>query len=221
MQDRQLLALIQAVHEANDLGSESALAARVAASADCIPMSRLDAIARAAPNDSRAVETAVADRIHIAHCGHCAARLRALRETQASATIQLLPTRAPMSTAARRSPWWIRWERFGVAVAAAAACVLLLVTPHKNHRLVTLGRTAPAHAAHATVCMPCDVNCDGVINVRDIDAFILAVIYPGEYSTTFPRCDIYCSADSNRNCRLDDEDLDNVVACVTPRRVDQ
>ena len=39
-----------------------------------------------------------------------------------------------------------------------------------------------------------DVNCDGTVDVFDIDAFVLTITDPAGYSAIYPNCDIDCAA---------------------------
>ena len=39
-------------------------------------------------------------------------------------------------------------------------------------------------------CVRGDLNCDGVVNAIDIEAFILALFDPDEYQRQYPDCDI-------------------------------
>ncbi len=60
---------------------------------------------------------------------------------------------------------------------------------------------------------PADVNCDGLINLFDVDPFILAMFDPAAYATTYPNCDPSL-ADVNRNGVIEFFDIDPFVDCV-------
>lgn len=60
---------------------------------------------------------------------------------------------------------------------------------------------------------PADVNCDGMINLFDVDPFILALFDPTAYAATYPNCDPSL-ADLNRNGVIEFFDIDPFVACV-------
>ncbi|MGE0480000.1 MAG: hypothetical protein AB7Q17_05955 [Phycisphaerae bacterium] len=58
-----------------------------------------------------------------------------------------------------------------------------------------------------------DLNCDGVANNFDIDAFVLAVADADEYARQFPQCDRR-NADANDDGRIDNFDIDAFVAAL-------
>ncbi len=57
----------------------------------------------------------------------------------------------------------------------------------------------------------CDLNCDGLLNNGDIDAFALAITYPGQYLYDYPDCDISL-ADTNCDGAVNNGDIDGFVA---------
>jgi hypothetical protein len=59
-----------------------------------------------------------------------------------------------------------------------------------------------------------DLNCDGLVNNLDIDAFVLALTMPEGYALAFPTCD-RAGADINRDGAIDNFDIDPFVACLT------
>jgi len=59
-----------------------------------------------------------------------------------------------------------------------------------------------------------DLNCDGIINNFDIDAFTLALTDPAGYAKKFPRCD-FMLADINADGTVDNFDIDPFVALLT------
>ncbi len=60
---------------------------------------------------------------------------------------------------------------------------------------------------------PGDVNCDGVIDFFDIDAFILALFDPVDYAATYPDCDV-SNADLTQDGAVDFFDIDAFIACL-------
>ena len=66
----------------------------------------------------------------------------------------------------------------------------------------------------ADACEAGDCNCDGAINVFDIDAFVLALTDPAAYYATYPNCFI-SNADTNRDGTVNVFDIDPFVALLT------
>jgi hypothetical protein len=61
-----------------------------------------------------------------------------------------------------------------------------------------------------------DLNCDGVVNVSDIDPFVLALIDPAEYARQYPSCAIIL-ADVNSDAQRDGRDIQAFVSkLLTP-----
>ena len=58
-----------------------------------------------------------------------------------------------------------------------------------------------------------DMNCDGVINNFDIDAFTLAATDPAGYAAAYPDCDV-ALADCNSDGTIDNFDVDAFVALL-------
>ncbi len=58
--------------------------------------------------------------------------------------------------------------------------------------------------------LPADLNCDGVVNVFDIDPFVLALVDPAGYAAAFPDCDIL-AADCNHDGVVNGFDIDPFV----------
>jgi hypothetical protein len=58
-----------------------------------------------------------------------------------------------------------------------------------------------------------DLNCDGAIDTADIDAFVMALVNPGGYATTYPECDLML-ADTNGDGSVDTADIDGFVALI-------
>ncbi|MBL8879030.1 MAG: thrombospondin type 3 repeat-containing protein [Phycisphaerales bacterium] len=62
--------------------------------------------------------------------------------------------------------------------------------------------------------VPGDLNCDGVVNNFDIDAFVLALTSPAAYQAQYPNCNIN-NADCNGDGRVDNFDIDPFVGLLT------
>lgn len=73
--------------------------------------------------------------------------------------------------------------------------------------LPCLGAAAPAWALRG------DLNCDGVVNNFDIDAFVLAVSDPTAFALAYPGCELR-NADINRDGVVNNFDIDEFVRCV-------
>lgn len=58
-----------------------------------------------------------------------------------------------------------------------------------------------------------DMNCDGVVDVFDIDAFVLAITNPGGYLSAYPLCDIE-RGDCNQDGSVDVFDIDAFVDLI-------
>ena len=58
-----------------------------------------------------------------------------------------------------------------------------------------------------------DCNCDGVVDFFDIDPFVLALVFPEEYATTYPDCDVML-ADCNEDGIVDFFDIDPFIALI-------
>ncbi len=71
--------------------------------------------------------------------------------------------------------------------------------------------TGPALVCEAG--LPADANCDGLVDNGDIDAFVLALIDPAAYATTYPGCPI-SNADVNGDGTTDNGDIDAFVQCL-------
>ncbi len=61
---------------------------------------------------------------------------------------------------------------------------------------------------------PGDMNCDGVLNVFDIDPFVLALTDPAGYAAAFPACD-GSAADINEDGQVNAFDIDPFVELLT------
>lgn len=187
--------------------SDAALAARERGerSADCLSMSRLDALAR-----RRAAPSAAA-LSHVLGCQLCAGRLRAFHAVAAT-------HRAGLRHRLRFVP--------ALATGVAAALVWLfanVTTPREVspalRGLVHAGAPSSAAGLVAPVlpayCMPCDCNCDGKVTLLDAEAFVLALTNPAQFAHEYPDCDRFCPSDVNCDDRLDGQDVDPFLACLT------
>ncbi len=59
-----------------------------------------------------------------------------------------------------------------------------------------------------------DMNCDGVVNFEDINAFVLALSNPAAYQAAYPNCNIL-NGDCNPNGAVDFEDINCFVALLS------
>ncbi len=92
--------------------------------------------------------------------------------------------------------------------------------PHGD-RYRTGWRIAGGDFVFRTTCLPDgllpgDVNCDGLINVYDIDPFVLALTDASAYSAAFPQCDL-ATADVNGDGGVNAFDIDPFVLCLIGR----
>ena len=58
--------------------------------------------------------------------------------------------------------------------------------------------------------MMADANCDGVVNVFDIDPFVVALTSPAQWSATYA-CDLLCANDCNGDGEVNVFDIDPFV----------
>lgn len=61
--------------------------------------------------------------------------------------------------------------------------------------------------------LPADMNCDGLVNNFDIDAFVLALSDRDAYEAAFPNCE-FLNADVNNDGLVNNFDIDPFVLCV-------
>jgi len=64
-----------------------------------------------------------------------------------------------------------------------------------------------------TLSIAGDMNCDGVVNSDDADAFALAAVAPAAYQATYPDCDPN-EGDVNNDGVLDGRDIQGFVQCL-------
>lgn len=62
--------------------------------------------------------------------------------------------------------------------------------------------------------LTCDSNCDGQIDVLDINPFVAAILDPLQYREQFPACDWLCNNDINVDGAVNVLDISLFVACV-------
>ncbi|MBN2448314.1 MAG: hypothetical protein JXO22_16425 [Phycisphaerae bacterium] len=62
-----------------------------------------------------------------------------------------------------------------------------------------------------------DSNCDGVVDVFDIDSFVMAITQPADYAIYYPTCDIL-TADADGDGNADVFDIDPFVIAMTAGR---
>lgn len=60
---------------------------------------------------------------------------------------------------------------------------------------------------------PGDMNCDGLVNNFDIDAFVIAILNQANYNTAYPNCD-YQNADIDHSGAVNNFDIDPFVALI-------
>ena len=89
--------------------------------------------------------------------------------------------------------WWFvrRPEAHGAFVAVWHADRLLLVR----------------NSYRGGECVPCDTNCDGSIDLTDIEPFIGLLF--GD-----PQCDEGCSGDTNNDGSVDLTDIEGFIECL-------
>ena len=63
------------------------------------------------------------------------------------------------------------------------------------------------------VVLPGDMNCDGVVNLADVDPFVLALVNPAAYALAFPGCDVL-AGDMNGDGLLNGLDVGLFVAAL-------
>ncbi|MBN2446523.1 MAG: hypothetical protein JXO22_07355, partial [Phycisphaerae bacterium] len=68
--------------------------------------------------------------------------------------------------------------------------------------------------ANFSVGLPGDLNCDGVADIFDIDAFVLAITSPADYDAEYPACS-RALADCNGDGAADVFDIGAFVDIVT------
>ncbi len=58
-----------------------------------------------------------------------------------------------------------------------------------------------------------DTNCDGSVDLQDVESFILALVDPAEYETKYPDCHLWL-ADMNDDGSVDLVDIEGFIACM-------
>lgn len=64
--------------------------------------------------------------------------------------------------------------------------------------------------------MPGDLNCDSVIDLADINPFVLALVDEGEYGSLYPWCR-WLNADCNGDGQVGFDDIDAFVNILVSR----
>ncbi|MGE0482098.1 MAG: right-handed parallel beta-helix repeat-containing protein [Phycisphaerae bacterium] len=82
-------------------------------------------------------------------------------------------------------------------------------TGHGPPPIVDIG----AYEADGTTLVPADLNCDGVVNSFDIDAFVLAIADPAQYSGAYPDCNPL-AGDVNTDGYVNHFDVDGFARCL-------
>jgi hypothetical protein len=138
----------------------------------------------------------------------------------AAATFEVLVSGSPMLT--------YQWRRDGMNlvddgnVTGARLRVLRIASAQGEHAgdydCVVSNSLGNATSAAATLTVedmtiPADTNCDGAVNVFDIDSFLLALFDPIGYAAAYPECE-RSSADANEDGSVDFFDVDPFVDCI-------
>jgi len=64
---------------------------------------------------------------------------------------------------------------------------------------------------------PGDLNCDGRVNFRDINGFVLALTDPPAYEAMYANCDMYVTGDLNGDGAVNEPDVNRFVSLLTGR----
>ncbi len=118
-------------------------------------------------------------------------------------------------------PYSYRWvdEHDGVLGATATVCATLSAPADPERagiprtvKLIVRDARGSVSRAFLTLCAPTpgDVNCDGVVDNGDIDAFVLLLIDPAAYAAAYPECDPR-AGDVNGDGSVDNGDIDDFV----------
>ncbi len=75
------------------------------------------------------------------------------------------------------------------------------------------GTTVADIGANEFASVPGDLNCDGVADLADVNAFVAALSYPAGYLAEFPDCNIF-NADVNGDHQIDLGDINAFVALL-------
>lgn len=105
-----------------------------------------------------------------------------------------------------------RTQRVGVPteVAMPGSAGMYTVTAVYSGAVPGLVVTGRLEAASLTASPTGDMNCDTIVNAFDIDAFVLALTDPAEYTFQFPTCD-HLRADTNCDGQVNAFDIDPFV----------
>ncbi|HOO16198.1 MAG TPA: hypothetical protein PLU99_03735 [Phycisphaerae bacterium] len=89
------------------------------------------------------------------------------------------------------------------------------IADNPNNSMTEAGVDAVrVYDATCTTGLPGDLNCDGAVNVFDIDPFVLALTDAAAYDAAYPTCDIEL-ADVNDDGQINAFDIDPFVLLLT------
>lgn len=112
-----------------------------------------------------------------------------------------------------------QWRRNGVNITGATSAnytrTNLTGADAGTYDVVatSFGVSTPSNPAVLTVGLACDANCDGVVNVLDINGFILAIQNQQGWQSQFS-CGYFCANDVNRDGFVNVLDVNAFVACL-------
>ncbi len=105
------------------------------------------------------------------------------------------------------------WHRYGTNFPHAAVIDLRLEAPAPRRRLIAA--TQGRGAWRAPVCIPGDMNDDGLVDFDDISPFVLALSDPAAYQVLYPQLDPHLSGDMNGDGVIDFDDISGFVALLS------
>jgi hypothetical protein len=70
------------------------------------------------------------------------------------------------------------------------------------------------HSLGLKPAIPGDLNCDGVVDVDDINPFVLAIVDPVAYQAAYPNCN-FLNGDCNGDGFVDFDDINAFVALLS------
>jgi formylglycine-generating enzyme len=83
----------------------------------------------------------------------------------------------------------------------------------RHHITLGLALVLAAAGGNYALATPGDMNCDGAVNARDVDAFVLAVIDPSGYQAAYPACP-WGNANFDCDTGPDAGDIGGFVDCL-------
>jgi subtilisin family serine protease len=108
----------------------------------------------------------------------------------------------------------LSWLRTGAYKTPAQVRQLLIDTGTPQGAGGHIGPLPHIIRAGATIPLPGDLNCDGVVQFDDINPFVLALSDPQTYENTFPDCRIL-NADANEDGQADFGDVNAFVEILS------